>query len=233
MSTFCKKTVFPVFLVMGLIILAGPVQASIVMFDMDTVFYPVDPTDPLKPDSQGSSLSATFDDESISGGVKLTLTANLMYSHNVKDWFFNFDPDLDPEGLTFTPLGGTAPNDDISLGTDAFGADGGGYYDIKILFPDIEVMPGGDVFDGNEYFDFLITHPEPIDAVSFNYQGAPHGGYGIWYGAGHIQNLNDDPEQSTWIGDQDGPPIVPIPGIIWLLGSGLVVFAGVRKKFRK
>jgi hypothetical protein len=34
-------------------------------------------------------------------------------------------------------------------------------------------------------------------------------------------------------GQVSGPGIVPIPGAVWLLGSGLIALVGLRKKFRK
>jgi len=178
---------------------------------------------------------------------KLTLGANLSsgtfggqtYNNYVSRWYFNLDPNLDPEQLDFSvsalypktaPLptkishNPTQPND--------YKADGDGKFDIEFLFPTSNNV---DRFDGDESITYLITYDGTGDmwASSFYFLSETGGGEGIWYTAAHIQDLNDGDTckcknggGSTWIGSP-----VPVPSTMLLLGSGLVGLVGFRRKF--
>jgi len=61
---------------------------------------------------------------------------NLVDSEKIFDWYFNFDPTLDPTLLTFAPVDNSAsvPNS-ITTGVNFYQADGDGLYDIVFNFP--------------------------------------------------------------------------------------------------
>jgi len=44
--------------------------------------------------------------------------------------------------------------------------------------------------------------------------------------------INPDGFEEGWIAEIDPTP-VPIPGAVWLLGSGLIGMVGIRRKFKK
>ena len=75
-------------------------------------------------------LTLTFTDLG-TNSVRADFTAtDLTGSEFVSEWFFNFDPALDPTLLTFTPITpvtGAFTLPTIFTGTDAFKANGGGF----------------------------------------------------------------------------------------------------------
>lgn len=89
-------------------------------------------------------LTATFEESTNAGNVYLTLEApGLKETDGVKEfvtqWYFNFDPSLNPENLTFVCIDSSdglsvPPNDDIQKGVNSFKADGDGNHDILIHF---------------------------------------------------------------------------------------------------
>ena len=51
------------------------------------------------------------------------------------------------------------------------------------------------------------------------------------YGTGAFWDDSTDPYLGAWVYTTETP--VPIPGAVWLLGSGLIGIVGVRRKFKK
>jgi hypothetical protein len=224
-----RKTLFLVVLIVGLIMGTGPAQAAAITLSLDTSFPGEGKPDP---DGDPPWLTAVFDDKNTSGSVFLTLTASLGYGTDyqnyVSEWYFNLDPNFDPDQLRFSVVGDhSAPSaSDIYTGRNTEKADGDGYFDIKFNFP----TSAGGRFDDSDSITYEITSTPKQDIVasSFYFLSEPGGDEDTWYSAAHIQELSGEAgSSSTWIGAP-----VPIPGGIWLLGSGLLALTGFRFRSR-
>jgi hypothetical protein len=209
-------TLIGIFAIVAL--LAAPAAADTLTFYFDTPF-----NDKPLPDGASPWLTAVFDDEGIEGSVLLTLTANLTNGNFISEVYFN----LDPEGslTSGVVVDRTAPAPTAGLvSPDAYKADGAGYFDFLIQFP----TAAADRFEGTEYITFELFGAG-LTAASFDYFSTSSAN-GEWQAAAHIQNISD-PEGSTWIAGTGGSE-VPVPGAVWLLGSGLIGLVGLRRKFK-
>jgi hypothetical protein len=138
----------------------------------------------------------------------------------VKGWYFNFSGD--PTTLDFSyDSAADVEAASIDKGSDAYKADGDGFFDIRFVFDN------GDFGEGEESV-YLITGTG-ITADSFDLFSAPGGGNGSWNTAAHVGGIGPCDQYSGWIGGSS----VPIPGAVWLLGSGLIGLVGFRKKLKK
>jgi hypothetical protein len=178
-------------------------------------------------------VTATFDDSF--GGpntVRLTMTADNLTGgangENLELFYFNFDPSLDPNGLTFTAVDVSASdpengsgNNGIFTGANAFTANGDGSYDFIFNFPP-PPGSGASRFTGGESVIYDITYTSAINANSFNFFSDEGGGQGTYLAAAHIQKINGN--DSGWIG------VVPEPSTGLLVGMGLVGLAIRRRR---
>jgi PEP-CTERM motif len=174
-------------------------------------------------------VTAEFDD-SVGGPntVRLTMsTPNLtggITGEDIDQWYFNFDPSLDPTLLSFSAVSNSdsVPNS-ILTGVNAFMADGDGNFDITFNFPP---PPGTDSarFTGGETVIYDITYVAPIDVNSFLFVSEEGGGNGSFYSAAHAQRTGTGLD-SGWIGAP-----VPEPGTAGLLGLGLIALASRRRR---
>ncbi len=172
-------------------------------------------------------LTATFTTAG-TGTVELVLQSRLNPSFDtecVKEWYFNFDPSLNPSILTITPgtiSGATAPS--ISHEErDAYKADGDGYYDILFTFD----TTGGasNRFGGNDWAKFMIAGAD-ITENSFDFFSVGGGGHGAYKSAAHVLSVGDD-DDSAWIGD---PIPEPATIIVWGLLGLVAVGYGLRRR---
>ncbi|MBI4583497.1 MAG: PEP-CTERM sorting domain-containing protein [Planctomycetes bacterium] len=151
--------------------------------------------------------------------VKVTISnSGLTGSEFSESVYLNLNPAIDPTNLTFNQLSGEPAT--FSTDTDAFKADGDGFFDILVDFPP---PPGSQKFEAGETAVFEITHSGGISAADFDYQSASGGGNGTFTAAAHIQGIGPDGNDSGWIGDGNGR--VPEPGTLILLGMGLAFSA--------
>lgn len=172
--------------------------------------------------------------------VELVLSgAGLIGREFVSKWFFNFDVEgMLATGLTFEHRDGIEATSIATTADDkasGFKADGDGYFDIRFEF-------GQNQFVQNSTSTYHITYSGSgvaLQAAHFNsasQYGIP--GNGNYYTAAHVQGIGVNGEGSGWVGDSDGGGgggggEIPEPGTLLLIGSGLVGFAVLRKKYRK
>ena len=135
--------------------------------------------------------------------------------------YVNFNPALDPDDLTITPFDQSASAPSISTGTNAFKADGDGFFDILFDFPP---PPGSSAakFTAGESVVFDLSFTSPIDVSDFDFDSAPGGGNGSYRGAAHVQGIGAGGNDSGWIGNGAS---VPEPAVAALLAGALLLIA--------
>lgn len=214
--------------VLFMVALAPASQASIVTFNYDQVIS----GSGLVP-GPNPWLTATFNDGGSSGAVTLTMsTSGLVGSQNVSGMYFNIDPTLNASlsNLSFTYLSGSSSGpaaSSVSVGNNAFKADGDGRYDILFSFPT------GSGFNANETVTYQITGIPSLTAQSFNYLsacGSPScTGPGNFYAAAHVQNTGGS--GSEWVGSNVGSVTAVPEANIWALMS--VGLGALALRFRR
>ena len=210
-------TLLGIFAIVAL--LASPAAADTLTYYFDTPFD-------SKPLADGSPpwLTAVFDDQGTPGTVVMTLTANLVDDNFISGLYFNLDSAITLSSFTYLTVQ-SAPAPSINWpGFDTYKADGDGYYDLLFAFP----TAGADRFDGADTWVVTIAGADLV-ASSFNLPSVD--GKDNWYAAAHVQSISA-PEGSTWIAGTYGGTEVPVPGAVWLLGSGLIGLVGLRRKFK-
>lgn len=194
-------------------------QAAVVTFDYTLTFSGTAPT------TSAPWLTATFDDHNATGSVSLTITANGLGSQSITSIYFNLDPALSASSLVFSLDAGssTAPAPAVFQGTNAYRADGDGYYDIKLDFP----PPGGmQRFDNNDTAFFTITGVN-LTANSFQFlsQPGPGNNPGPYYSAAHIQGIPTGyGTTSGWVAP------VPVPAALWMFAPALLGMVGLMRR---
>ena len=200
-------------IVLYLVCFVGVAGADSVQFDLTTEFSGADqpanvPTAIISDGVGANKVRLTMSMSNVSGGE---LEA-------IDDWYFNFTGDATT--LTFTAVNVSAvANWSASTGSDAFGADGGGLYDIKIDFP----PPPGTFaakFTAGEsvIIDIGGAGITPNHFVSLS---APQGDNGVHYSAAHVQGVGSTGQGSGWVGPG---VVVPLPAAAWM---GMSLLGGV------
>lgn len=172
-------------------------------------------------------MAATFEDLEASNSVRLTLdAAGLTAQENVVGAYFNLDPLLSPDLLSFAYLASsTGPQATaITQGVDCCKADGDGRYDFRFSFPT------GSGFDANEtvIYDISYSGAGVMNASSFNYLSTPAGGNGPFVAAAHIQNTGFDSSGSGWV--TYVMAAVPEPASWFTMLAGLLALGGLRAR---
>lgn len=223
------KTFQILFFSLFFLLISANAQANILEFYYDTVFSG------YTPGGEAPWLTATFDDNAASSDydVRLTLSTNNLVEgyENVAGWYFNLDPNIDTGGLEFQAVdtSGAIPNG-IGFDTDAYKADGDGFYDLYFEFPP---PPGSftSKFTAGEKVIYDIRHSSvDLTALSFNFPSVEGGGEGTYLSAGHIQNIPTSCG-SGWIGATTTVP-EPLSSFLYVFGSFVLFgFRRIRNKF--
>lgn len=116
----------------------------------------------------------------------------------------------------------------VSFGSDAFKADGDGFFDILLSFP----VAAADRLNPGETITFSMTATglTSDSFLVFSCSACPGaGGNGPFRIAAHVQGTASSGGGSVWIAEE-----VPEPTSMLLLGSGLLgIAASIRKRFHK
>jgi hypothetical protein len=157
--------------------------------------------------------------------VQLFITTERLEEEEfVSSWFFNLDPELNAEFLSFSFAGGNGLPATVGLGNDSQNAAGdlGKGFDIQLSWSTDQ----GRRFIADKWitYDIMYSDPDnPLDAISassFNFFNQ-----GGLLSAAHVQGISPG-DGSGWIA------AVPIPGTIWLLAGGVLGLATLRKRFK-
>jgi hypothetical protein len=200
------------------IVSASTLGAAVLTLNLDAVMDG-SPTPP-----QGSSpwISVTFTDLG-TNSVRADFTAtDLTGSEFVSEWFFNLDPTLDPSLLTFapiTPVTGAFALPTVFAGVDAYKANGGGFYDFKLVF----ATSGGSSnrFTAGDVLSYQLSHNTGIiDAMSFDFDDVDPIGV-LNRSAAHVQGIGPESLDSAWIAELPEPSTALHAMIVigaWALG---------------
>jgi hypothetical protein len=145
--------------------------------------------------------------------------------------YLNVDPAINPTSVTLPAGFGTCTGCALSVfasGANAFGAAGGGLFDLFFGFP--TANQGGRFEQGDSY---TVLLGGPITTDSFLFESSPSGGNGTWQAVARVQGLGLRNGGSGWFGD-DTPdiPNVPEPALLTLFGLGLAVGASRLRQAR-
>ncbi|MHB8473295.1 MAG: hypothetical protein ACYDC8_10755 [Gammaproteobacteria bacterium] len=183
-------------------------------------------------------LTVTFDDGGVPGTVTETISiGGLTGSEKIRRLLFNLDPGLDPGELRFTymPTSTAAAATRIRTGTNKFGDAESGKFDVIQKWRISEQLSPG------QTLQYSISGIPGLTANSFAVNSATNcwwdhcTGLSPYRAAGVVTHESGGPWSSrsrTWIAplDETSPTAVPVPGAVWLFGSGLVGLAGIARR---
>ena len=197
------------------------VMAACLLFSAATVR-----ADPVVFVLQGPAFSSNTP----SGSITITITQNTASSVQISITN-NTDGDIDDmyfnnilAGAAWGTSGGCAECSAVLFGSNAFKADGDGFYDLQVMFPSSGGAHGPDRFAPGETVVFTVS-ATGITPESFLAFSAPGGGAGPFRVAAHVISIDSQSGQSGWISDP-----VPEPATLLLLGTGLL---GIAARLRR
>jgi len=171
-------------------------------------------------------LTATITDVA-PNTVRISLAAtHLTGSEFVSEWDFNVAGALGAAGLSLSASSDAdIASTGISLGSDAYKADGDGYFDLSFTWGNGQFTTGD-----SAWFEFTRSGltADDFNELSLGSGNSPDG----LITAAHVQAIGPSNSQSGWI---TGTPYtttdkVPIPGALVLATAGLGIVGFVRRR---
>jgi len=200
-------------------------RAAMVTFNLDvpfgTILTPPDPP-PVAIITDVSLPANTVQIQMMSNGANTDAG-----TQKIKEWYFNVSDAALADGLTDSSFsyfsgGPLEASIGVSVGDNAFKADGDGLFDILFTFP-----TSGDIFGTGQtvIYDVTLSELTVADFVLFSSTDVPAGGEGPFLSAAHVLSIGVD-ETSQWVG------AVPLPATVWIMGSGLVALGAFARRRR-
>ena len=176
-------------------------------------------------------LKIALDDGGTLGSVDFTLEAiGLTGSEFLSKLYFNLDPSLDPDDLSFSGLTKTGQFDSPKFKADADGWNvaGSGRYDVELKFGTSNKGGGTKRFGAGEALSFTMTGPPTLAVSSFDWLSTG-GGNGAFPFAAHIQSIGYD--DSGWVsGPAATAGVIPEPVTISLVSMGGLALLRKRRR---
>lgn len=162
-------------------------------------------------------------DDVAANQVKVTLDVTAFSAFKFNDWYLNLDPALTIGSFSAGTITGQTP-DSIDFGTNAFKADGDGFFDLNVTYDN---DPSGSL-TGGETTSFIVTYggAGTFNVHSFDFFSVEGGGTGTYRAAVHVTALADG--ASVWMGDPG--TVIPLPGAA-VAGLALMGLVGLRRRY--
>ena len=215
MKKITGSVILALFLICGLTV--GEGKATSVTYELSRVFNGSTPT------STSPWLTAVFDDSGGIGSVTLTLTPHLNVTGEFfRSVVFNVNPSITPSDLIITSAASNSVKTEGIVNKKQNEQDLTSLKGFDIMF-EFATANKGNRFEGNDYSLIYTISLTGITANSFAFQntGSAH----LFVGA-KVQGIPADKS-----GEIGSVAHAPIPGAVWLLGSGLLGLLGLRRKF--
>jgi len=201
-----SKGLFAAVSMLGLV---GTAHSAVIVFDASIEF-----SGGTAPAGLAPWIRTTISDVSANTVSVSFNNINLVGSEFVSKTYLNLNTALNATTLNFTsPVQvGSFTLPDISKGTNAFKADGDGFFDILFEF----ATPNSQRFGPGESVTYTVSGISGLDATDFNFisVNGPAGNTG-YPTAAHVQGIGASGAFSGWV-------TVPEPSSLALVGFGLV-----------
>lgn len=180
--------------------------------EMLTIPFEYEFSGAVAPEGNRPWVTATFDDESTIGSVKLEFDlSNLVDDEFIGRALFNLDPALDPTSLTFgSPTkNGSFADPVIRTEIDTFRT-AGQWFDLEFDFAESNSDNTEDRFGAGESMVIEIAAPG-LEAGSFDFSSNSDYGPGPLTGAIRVKGIGELGEFSGWISDHELFPVPEVP----------------------